>query len=244
MLVADAGFTGYELLCEILCGGRSLLVRVGSNVRLLKELGYARVETDGTVYLWPQALVQQGYPPLTLRLMVLERKGKKLYLLTNLSKARLSDRQASVLYEMRWGVEVFYRSLKQTLCRRKMLSRAPRQARMELGWTMVGLQLLGLLSVEAIMRSGKDPLSWSVASSLPVVRLAMRDRRPRRPCRGGLEGCLGRAVKDVYRRRSGKAARDWPHKKNESPAGAPKLRKAKPTEIRKAQKLRTENKAA
>ena len=74
-----------------------------------------------------------------------------------------SDRQASVLYEMRWGVEVFYRSLKQTLCRRKMLSRAPRQARMELGWTMVGLRLLGLLSVEAIMRSGKDPLSWSVA---------------------------------------------------------------------------------
>jgi hypothetical protein len=244
LLVADAGFTGYELLGEILRGGRSFLVRVGSNVHLLKELGYARVETDGTVYLWPAKVRRQDFPPLVLRLLVLERKGKKIYLLTNLAAERLSGRQAGVLYEMRWGVEVFYRSLKATLERRKMLSRAPRQARMELGWTVVGLQLLGLLSVEQIIGSGRDPLSWSAASSLRVVRLAMRDRRPRGRCRGGLAGCLGRAVKDGYRRRGGKAARAWPAKKTESPAGAPKLRKATPTEIRKAQKLSPQTKAA
>ena len=244
LLVADAGFTGYELLRDILAGGRSFLVRVGSNVHLLKELGYAQVESDGTVYLWPGKF-RQGHPPLVLRLIVLERKGKKVYLLTSLSAERFPDEQAGLLYEMRWGVEVFYRSLKQTLARRKMLSRAPRQARAELSWTLLGLQLLGLLSVEQIIASGKDPLSWSVAMSLRVVRLAMRDSRPHGPSgRGGLLGCLCRAVKDAYARRSQKRARNWPHKKREKPPGAPKLRKANETEVRKAKEIRDTRMAA
>lgn len=243
LLVADAGFTGYALLREILSGGRSFLVRVGSNVHLLKALGTAQVETDGTVYLWPGAF-RKEHPPLVLRLIVLERKGKKVYLLTHLSLEQLGDRQASVLYEMRWGVEVFYRSMKQTLRRRKMLSRAPRQARSELSWTLVGLQLLGLLSVAPALASGKDPLSWSVALSLRVVRLAMRDRRPRGSCRGGLAGCLRRAVKDPYVRRSEKQARNWPHKKREKPPGTPRLRKANETEVRKAKEIRNTQVAA
>lgn len=243
LLVADAGFTGYELLRDIVAGGRSFLVRVGSNVHLLQELGYAQVETDGTVYLWPDKF-RKGHPPLVLRLIVLERKGKKMYLLTSLGAESFRDEQAGVLYEMRWGVEVFYRSMKQTLARRKMLSRAPRQARAELSWTLVGLQLLGLLSVEQIIASGKDPLSWSVAMSLRVVRLAMRDGRPSGPCRGGLLGCLSRAVKDAYARRGEKRARNWPHKKREKPPGAPKLRKANETEVRKAKEIRNTKMAA
>ena len=139
---------------------------------------------------------------------------------------------------------MFYRSMKQTLCRRKMLSRAPRQAQTELGWTLVGLQLLGLLSAEQIIRSGRDPLSWSVAAALRVVRLAMRDRKPRGSSRGGLAGALSRAVKDRYRRRSGKQARDWPHKKKEKSAGAPKCRKANQTEINAAQRIKAKKKAA
>jgi hypothetical protein len=244
LLVADAGFTGYELLGDILAGGWSLLIRVGSNVRLLKELGYAQVETDGTVYLWPDKFQKKHLPPVVLRLIVLERKGKKMYLLTNLPAEQLSYKQSAVLYEMRWGVEVFYRSLKQTLERRKMLSCAPKQACSELSWTLVGLQLLGLMSVSGIIKSGKDPLSWSVAISLRVVRLAMRDRRPRRSCRGGLLGCLSRAVKDNYNRPSEKKARYWPHKKREKPPGIPKLRKANEAEVKKAQEIKDTKMAA
>ena len=244
LLIADAGFTGYELLREILAGGRSFLVRVGSNVRLLRELGYAEIENDGTVYIWPQKFQKNHEPPLVLRLIVLERKGKKMYLLTNLASEQMSDKQAAVLYEMRWGVEVFYRSMKQTLARRKMLSRAPRQARTELGWTLVGLQLLGLLSVEQIIQSGKDPLSWSVASALRVVRLAMRDRKPLGSCRGGLLGRLSGTVKDHYNRTRSKKARNWPHKKKESPPGAPKLRKANEAEVEKAEEIKATKMAA
>jgi len=244
LVVADAGFTGYALLRDILSGGRSFLIRVGSNVCLLKELGYARVENDGTVYLWPEKFQKKMQSPLVLRLIVLERKGKKMYLLTNLSAEQLSEKRAAFLYEMRWGVELFYRSMKQTLSHRKMLSHAPKQARAELSWTLVGLQLLGLLSVEQIIRRRRDPLSWSVAASLRVVRLAMADRKPRRSFRGGFSGALSQAVKDDYKRSSTKKARNWPHKKKEKPPGAPKLRKANSTEVKKAQTIKATKMAA
>lgn len=244
LLVADAGFTGYELLRDILIGGRSFLIRVGANVRLLQELGYAKVETDGTVYLWPDKFRKKCHPPLVLRMIVLERKGKKIYLLTNLSAEQASNEQAGVLYEMRWGVEVFYRSMKQTLDRRKMLSHAPRQAKAELSWTLVGLQLLGLMSVSGIIQSGKDPLSWSVAMALRVVRLAARGSKARGSYRGGLLGCLSRAVKDDYKRTGEKKARDWPHKKKEKPPGAPELRKADELEIKQAQEIKDTKMAA
>ena len=244
LLVADAGFTGYELFRTILSGGRSILIRVGSNVQLLRKLGYVEFENDQTVYLWPDKFRRQNDPPLVLRLLVLQRKGKKIYLLTNLRDDRLSDTQAAALYEMRWGVEVFYRSMKQTLSHRKMLSRAPKQAQAELTWTLAGLQLLGLLSVEQIIRRGKDPLSWSVASSLRTVRLAMGAPQTQTLGRGGLLGALRRALKDEYKRRSSKQARDWPHKKREQPPGAPKLRKANETEVKRAKKIKAAREAA
>jgi hypothetical protein len=243
-LVADAGFVGYALLRDILRSGRSFLIRVGSNVSLLQELGYAEVEHGQTVYLWPQEAQKGNASPLVLRLIVLGRRGKRIYLVTNLLPETMADGQASVLYEMRWGVEVFYRSMKQTQGHRRMLSGAAGQAEMELDWTMVGLQLLGLLSVEQIIGRGKDPLSWSVALSLRTIRLAMRDRKPRGARSGGLLNCLGAAVKDEYVRHGSKKARNWPHKKNDPPAGAPKIRKANRTEVQKAARIKTTKLAA
>ncbi|MBN2216228.1 MAG: hypothetical protein JW719_02505 [Pirellulales bacterium] len=37
-MTADAGFVGYDLWKTVLDAGRHLLVRVGSNVKLLKKL--------------------------------------------------------------------------------------------------------------------------------------------------------------------------------------------------------------
>ena len=39
LLLADAGFTGYDLLGSVLAAGHHFIVRVGGNVTLLKELG-------------------------------------------------------------------------------------------------------------------------------------------------------------------------------------------------------------
>ncbi len=237
LLVADAGFTGYDLLQTLSAQDTSFLIRVGANVSLLTELGL-EVESDGAVvWLWPKG--KRDQPPMKLRLIRLshENGSDAMYLLTNVfDTARLSDTQAATLYHMRWGVEVFFRSYKQTLEQRKMRSDAPEQALWECQAGLLALLLLGLMSVEGMIDPGKDPLGWSVAAALRTVRDAMRTpRRWRR--RGDLRVVLAAARKDGYERQGSKKARNWPHKKNEGPPGQPNLRPATVNETLRAKRV-------
>ena len=225
LVVADAGFTGYEFYRRIGAAKQSFLVRVGSNVHLLKELGYFEREGRDTVYLWPEH--NRDKPPVVLRLIERCDGKKKMFLVTNvLDKKALSEKSAGVLYEMRWGVEVFYRSLKQTLEKRRMLSRTPEAAKCELTWAVLGLWLLGLMTAAAIVGRGGDPLAWSAAKARDRVRRSMRQALTRRREDRGLARDLAWMVKDGYTRRRSKRARDWPHKKTEKPPGAPKIQSA------------------
>ena len=242
LIVGDAGFVGYELLGDILAGGRSFLVRVGSNVRLLRDLGWFKRHGEDTVFLWPQK--HRREEPMILRLIELQREGKKIYLLTNLPAESLTQRQAAVLYGMRWGVEVFYRSLKQTLEHRTMRSAAPRQAQAELAWSLVGLQLMGLMSVREIIAKGADPLDWSVAATRDLIRQAMHARPNRRLGAGGWKNRLAACRKDRYVRTSSKKSRDWPDRKHDRPPGPPQIRNANEKEVRQAQELLAKLRAA
>ena len=244
LLVADAGFVGYDLLKAILSGGSQFLIRVGSNVTLLRELGFAQAEADNTVYLWPDQHRKKDLLPLVLRLVELHDGRKPVFLLTSvLGDTALSDAQASVLYRMRWGIEVFYRSLKQTLARRKMHSAAPSQAQCELSWTVMGLWALAMMSVRQIVAAGGDPLALSVATALRQVRLAIR-RGPRSPKARVLLGHLWAVVKDTYVRKTSKKARDWPHKKKDKPPGLPRVQIATQEQLLQAKTLYDKNKAA
>ena len=69
LIAADAGFVGYEYAKAVIDSGRELLVRVGSNVRLLRKLGLVR-EFQGTVYLWPDQQAKKDQPPIVLRMVV------------------------------------------------------------------------------------------------------------------------------------------------------------------------------
>jgi hypothetical protein len=223
LLVADAGFVGYDLLTAILGGGSQFLIRVGSNVTLLRKLGFAQVEANNTVYLWPDKHRKKDRQPLVLRLVELHDARKPVFLLTSvLDDTALSDQQASVLYRMRWGIEVFYRSLKQTLARRKMHSAAPPQAQCELSWAVIGLWTLAMMSVRQIVVGKGDPLALSVATALRRVRLAIR-HGPCSPKARILLGRLHTVVKDSYVRRTSKKARDWPHKKKDKLPGLPRI---------------------
>ena len=244
LLVADAGFVGYDLLAAILRGGYQFLIRVGHNVTLLRELGFAQVQADNTVYLWPDKHRKKDLPPLVLRLVELHDGRKPVFLLTSvLDDTALSDPQAGVLYRMRWGVEVFYRSLKQTLTRRKMHSEAPGPAQCELSWAVMGLWGLSLMSVGQIVAAGGDPLALSVATALRQVRLAIC-RGPRSPQARILLGHLHAAVKDSYIRGTSKKARDWPHKKNDPPPGLPRIQIASQEQLSQAKALYVKIKAA
>lgn len=243
LVVADAGFTGFDLYGRILAANQNFLLRVGANVHLLRKLGYVRQESSDTVYLWPEKSSHQ--PPIVLRLIERRQGKKKIYLVTNVrDKKALSEKSAGVLYEMRWGVEVFYRSLKQTLQRRKMLSHTPEAAKCELTWTMFGMWLLGLMSVAKILARHVDPLSWSAALARDRVRESMRWALTARHADRSLLHDLGWAIKDDYVRAGGKKARDWPHKKNDPPPGDPKIRVASAKQRRSAQRLQAKTAAA
>lgn len=230
LLLGDAGFTGYDFWDRIVRSGRSFLVRVGRNVRLIDEGACVERKAGGIVWVWPAAHQKRRVPPLVLRLIALtDGRNRTMYLLTNvLEGERLDDAAAARLYGLRWGVEVLYRALKQTLGRRKLLSDAPRNARVELSWAVVGLWTLALVKAE---RCPDVPPGQGVAATLRVVRRAMAGEAVDVPRE------LGRVRADTYQRASSKKARHWPHKKRTKPPGAPRARNATPTELTLAAEL-------
>ena len=228
LLVADAGFTGFDLLSELRARGVHFLIRVGRGVSLLTQLGYARCEGKSTVYLWPERLSHR--PPLVLRLI---RVGQ-VYLITDITDPRrLSAFTAGELYRRRWGLEVSFRSLKQTLEHRRVRSDVAAHARAELAWCVLGLWLLTLLGVRAIAAKGHAALRLSVAATLSAVRAAMHRAANAR----ALGTRLARAVRDTYPRHGPKAAWRWAHKKRQSPPGQPRLTTATPPQVAQAKAL-------
>jgi len=234
LLVADAGFAGHELLSDVQARGLHLLVRVGANLTLLTRLGWSAQTNGSTVFLWPSH--RRDRPPLVLRMIRLKTgRGRSMVLLTNVREAtRLSRRQAADLYRRRWGVEIFHRSFKQTLSRRRLRSAAPRQARMELHGIMIALTLLGLMSVSELIRRGVAAARCSVAAALRTVRQCMHGGAANAQA---LRRQLAHAEIDSYQRRRSKAARDWPHKKNDPPPGVPHVRAATAPEVQRAKHL-------
>jgi Transposase DDE domain len=237
LVVADAGFVGYETWAAIRAGGRHLLVRVGANVRLLRGLGYAR-ERDGLVYLWPDEQAARGRPPLVLRLVVARGPRHPVYLVTSaLEEATLPDRRVVELYRLRWGVELFYRHFKQTFGRRKLRSHRGDNAEVEAAWSLVGLWALGLHGQVELAYDAVPASAISVAGLLRAYRAAMREYRVAPGPGESLWERLGVAVIDGYRR-SSKASRDYPRKKREPAIGAPEIRDATRLEIERAEQIK------
>ena len=228
LLVADIGFGGFDFLRTLSRAGVHFLIRCASNTTLLVEETRQKIERVGEhryVYLWPTG--RRGQTPLRLRLIVLKRQGRRVYLLTNVMESqRLSRSIASEFYNARWGIEVGYRSLKQTLGRRKVLAKSPGVGGRELAGNILALALLMLQGAVAL-RARVAKLSVAA-----LLRLIQRSIEAVRCClRSGPFVAFFRTVaRDEYVRRSSKRARDWPHKKNESPPKPPKLRKPKRAE--------------
>jgi IS4 transposase len=182
--------------------------------------------------------------PIALRLVVSRvcdatgRTQAIWYLLSNVP-AVVDTATLALWYYWRWRIEVFYRSLKQTLGKRRLLSRTSEAARCELTWALFGLWLLGLLTVEPILARGGDPLAWSAAKARNRVRRSMRRALSERPRDRTLVRDLAWATQDGYVRCGSKKARDWPHKKKETPPGEPKIRSATAAQRRAAKRLKT-----
>jgi Transposase DDE domain len=234
LVTADAGFIGYEYWNALQKASHPLVIRVGKNVKLLKKLGYAR-ERSGLVYLWPDRMAAKSLPPLVLRLIVVAGNRHPVYLVTSiLDENKLSDHEVIEIYRLRWGIEVFYRSFKQTFQRRKLRSHKAEHARVELDWSFVGLWAACLYAQQL---QDAEPRRLSVAGVLRAFRCMMRNYR-NAPDRGeDLVSLLAAAVIDSYRRRS-KSSRSYPRKKKERPAGKPKIVTATKIQIQRVRQIK------
>jgi hypothetical protein len=247
MLLADAGYTGYDLLKSLIDRGNSFLIRVGANVTLIKKLGYVRLEGKQTVYLWP--MDRQGrnkrsmpkelrrvQPPLVLRLIELQdAAGKTIFLLTNVTDPRkLTNHAAARMYRRRWGIEVMWRGLKQIMGHHKMLGKTPARAGTELDWAMAGLWMLQLLAASRVTRANQAPINHSPAQALRILRGALSGRAQRGK---SLLSQLTLASKDTYQRNSSKQARYRRQKRPQHPPGAPQARMGTAIEKRLIQRI-------
>ena len=240
LITADAGFVGYDFWTAVLEAKHHFVIRVGGNVRLLKALGYAR-EYEHTVYLWPDQAAKKKQPPLVLRLIVVQDGQHPMYLVTDLTKTQLSDRQAAEIYGARWGIEVFFRTFKQTFGRRKLRSLSAENAKLELDWSMLGLWCVCLLGQRELVESGQAPDRLSPAAAIRAFQNTMRDYRVR-PESGEeyLWSSLRDARMDDYERSSSKTSRNYPRKKARERVVAPKITKAINLQTDAAKELRKE----
>jgi hypothetical protein len=232
LITADAGFMGYEFWRAAIEANQSFVIRVGANVKLLKKLGYAR-EYDNTVYLWPNSAAKKNLPPLVLRVVSVHDGKNPMCLVTNvLSKKRLSDQQVAKIYKARWGIELFFRTFKQTFGRRKLRSHSAANARLELDWSLIGLWSVCLLAQRELTKAGKDPSQLSSAAAIKAIQHTMRHyrHRPDKPSES-LSAMFRQALQDGYQRTSSKTARDYPRQKKRERTGVPTITDASASQI-------------
>jgi DDE family transposase len=238
LATADAGFVGYEFWSRVLNAGHHFVIRLGANVRLIRKLGYTR-QHEQTVYLWTDKAAKKKQPPLVLRLIVIHDGKHPMYLLTDLSKSQLSDRQAATIYRARWGIEVFFRTFKQTFGCRKLRSRSAANAKLELDWCLLGLWCMCLLGQRELEKNGADPTRLSAAATIKTFQDTLHDYRVRPESREeSLWAKLRLALLDDYQRKSSKTSRNYPRKKQRQRIGAPKISPATKQQIIAAKELR------
>jgi hypothetical protein len=240
LITADAGFVGFDFWNTILNAGHHFVIRVGSNVRLIRKLGYARQYED-TVYLWPDQAAKKKQPPLTLRLIVIEDGKHPMYLITDLSKSQLNDRQAATIYAARWGIELFFRTFKQTFGRRKLRSRSEKNTTLELDWSLLALWCMCLLGQHELTVARRDPTMLSPAATIKAVQDTLTHYRVRpENMEDTLWARLRNAHLDDYRRTGPKTSRNYPRKKKRKRIGAPQITDATKQQIATATRLKNQ----
>lgn len=235
LVACDACFVGYEFWEALLARKLNFVIRVGSNVRLLRKLAYVR-EYGSTVYVWPQREFEKNRPPLVLRLVVVQGHRHPWYLLTSVNAALLSDGQIAQIYQLRWGIELYYRHFKQTFDRRKFRSHQSQHVECEAHWSMLGLWTMMLYAKHHLHQQDIPPERLSVAGMLRAYRVAIRESRCCPDPMRSFGDLLNRALTDTYTRRD-KSSRAHPRKKYETPPGPPLIQNASKEQIDKAKKL-------
>lgn len=226
LLVADAGFVGYEFLQSVKQAGHDFMIRVGANVHLVKNLGHARTHGD-LVHLWPAKSMMAGRPPLLLRHLKMQGPRGEIHVLTSvLEPKRMPDKLACQVYRLRWGVELQFRTLKQTFGRGKLRSRNGENAVAELEWSIFALWIIQLYAVKEQLEVESPPERCSVAHAIQIFRELLRDPHRAVTSDQVLVHDLRAAIIDEYRRTKPKRCRYRGHYKDLPTTDPPRIRSA------------------
>ena len=232
LFCGDAGFIGFPLWSAIIQSGGHFLVRVGANVSLLRESADYTLRKEGLVLCWPQDQ-QSKELPLRLRLVKVRIGKTKVYLLTDvLDEKKLSPQMMVKFYKMRWGIEVEFRGLKQTLDLAKLRCRNENRVLAELNWSIMAMAVAQLFALkEQLAKRGRkkdekpsDPNKRSLANTMRAIRGCIR--KPDSISEEGkdLTTLLRQAVHDDYERKGSKKARYRPPNPDKKKLGDPKVR--------------------
>jgi Transposase DDE domain len=234
LIVADAGFDGYDLAVAILNSGASFLIRMSSKTHLLvDELTDPGQFQQGWVRYWPGRAQQARRPPLRLRLIRVlgRRRGKgpkravEVWLLTNGEVRRMSISQAGSFYRLRWENEGLFRSYKRTLSKVHLTGRTVQSVHREAYGSLLACQWL-LAQGAWALRGARDRARAVVPCSPRQVLLAVRKE---------LQAAMGSDRRESYRERLARAARErrarkspkqkraWPQRTPHKPPKPPRL---------------------
>jgi hypothetical protein len=158
LVVADAGFNGYELARAITGAGASFLIRMSAKDTLYTELPVeTKTFTEGEVLLWPVIARDKKLPPLRVRLIRIrgKKRRKDVWLLTNvMDPERLTTAMASHYYRWRWENEGLFRTYKRTLAKVKLMSRTIRLVHREAEGALLATQLLLAQGTRGLLSAG------------------------------------------------------------------------------------------
>jgi len=227
LVIADAGYVGFDLARTLAAAHVAFLIRLSSVVTLYTEndLPLARFR-DGEVYYWPPR--QRGLPPLPVRLIRVRAKKKSddVWLITNvMDRRRLTPVGAGQFYRWRWENEGLFRTYKRTLSKVKLMSRSVRLVHREAEGSMLAAQLLLAQGAWGLRRVGENE---SGACSARKVLLAVRQEiavlstTRRSSC---FRQRLSVARRERRARTSRKARRQWPRPRPTTPPKPPRILK-------------------
>lgn len=239
LFCGDAGFVGYALWSSLMARGGNFLVRVGANVSLLTAQENCRLKKVGKgflVYCWPKTMMQAGRSALRLRLVQVYLGKTKVWMLTSvLDEQKLTIKMMVRFYKMRWGIEVEFRGLKQTLDRAKLRCRNAERLLVELDWSILAMAVAELFALKeqldkkarksGVKRKSSDPIKRSLAQTMRALRGCLAKLRETPGPGKDLASQLRNAVTDSYERKASKKARYRPPNPDKKPLGDPKLRR-------------------
>jgi len=226
LIVADAGYVGYEVTAAMIRAKVHFLIRMSSNATFYSEAQEPLDEfREGIVYYWPKTQQSEGKPPLRGRLLRIHSSRHKtdVWLFTNVENSQqLPLETAGVCYRWRWENEGFFRTYKRTLKKVTLMSRTLRLVHREVEASMIATQLLLCQGAWAmpVPQTNHLPVMCSPRGVLLEARREISGRKqPKEP----FSERIARAQREQRVRVSAKQKREWPRRKPHAPPHPPIL---------------------